>query len=142
MASYSVLGGGFNFKFVDEMPQIAENMIDVNHWYDPSSASGQQMRARTEADGKYFTFEVYCAYMSIMFLADGFERAGSTDKEAVNAALASSTLDIDFMPYGSTKMVDGQNMGSRAVAIQAQKGDVQIIAPSEYASASAVFPRS
>ena len=142
MASYYVLGGGFNFKFVDEMPQIAENMIDVNHWYDPSSASWQQMRARTEADGKYFTFEVYCAYMSIMFLADGFERAGSTDKEAVNAALASSTLDIDFMPYGSTKMVDGQNMGSRAVAIQAQKGDVQIIAPSEYASASAVFPRS
>ncbi|MGB0530851.1 MAG: ABC transporter substrate-binding protein [Paracoccaceae bacterium] len=142
MASYSVLGGGFNFKFVDEMPQIAENMIDVNHWYDPRSTSGQEMRARTEADGKYFTFEVYCAYMSIMFLADGFERAGSTDKEAVNAALASSTLDIDFMPYGPTKMVDGQNMGSRAVAIQAQKGDVQIIAPSDYASASAVFPRS
>ena len=142
MASSSVLGGGFNFKFVEEMPQIAENMIDVNHWYNPSSASGQAMRKRTEADGKYFTFEVYCAYMSILFLADGFERAGSTDKEAVNAALASSTLDIDFMPYGPTKMVNGQNMGSRAVAIQAQKGDVQIIAPSSYASSKAIFPRS
>ena len=142
MASYSVLGGGFNFKFVEEMPQIAENMIDVNHWYNPSSVSGQAMRKRTEADGKYFTFEVYCAYMSILFLADGFERAGSTDKEAVNAALASSTLDVDFMPYGPTKMVNGQNMGSRAVAIQAQKGDVQIIAPSSYASSKAIFPRS
>ena len=76
MASYSVLGGGFNFKFVDDLPQIAENMIDVNHWYNPSSASGQAMRARTEADGNYFTFEVYCAYMSVMFLDDGFERAG------------------------------------------------------------------
>ena len=141
MASYSVLGGGFNFKFVEEMPQIAENMIDVNHWYDPSSSSGQAMRKRTEADGKYFTFEVYCAYMSVMFLADGFERAGTTDKESVNAALASSTLEVDFMPYGPTKMVNGQNMGSRAVAIQAQKGDVQIIAPSAYASASAIFPR-
>ena len=141
MASYSVLGGGFNFKFVEEMPQIAENMIDVNHWYDPNSSSGKAMRKRTEADGKYFTFEVYCAYMSVMFLADGFERAGTTDKEAVNAALASSTLEVDFMPYGPTKMVNGQNMGSRAVAIQAQKGDVQIIAPSAYASASAIFPR-
>ena len=80
--------------------------------------------------------------MSILFLVDGFERAGSTEKEAVNAALASSTLDIDFMPYGPTKMVNGQNMGSRAVAIQAQKGDVQVIAPSAYASASAIFPRS
>ena len=142
MASYSVLGGGFNFKFVDDMPQIAENMIDVNHWYNPNSATGQAMRKRTEADGKYFTFEVYCAYMSILFLADGFERAGSTDKDAVNAALASSTIDIDFMPYGKTEMVNGQNMGSRAVAIQAQKGDVEIIAPSAYASADAVFPRS
>jgi len=80
--------------------------------------------------------------MSILFLADGFERAGTTDKDAVNAALASSTIDIDFMSYGKTQMVDGQNMGSRAVAIQAQKGDVQIIAPSAYASADAVFPRS
>lgn len=142
MASYSVLGGGFNFKFVDDLPQIAENMIDVNHWYNPKSASGQAMRARTEADGLYFTFEVYCAYMSIMFLADGFERAGTTDKDAVNAALAASTLNVDFMPYDQTKMVNGQNMGSRAVAIQAQQGDVQIIAPSAYASASAVFPRS
>lgn len=77
-----------------------------------------------------------------MFLVDGFERAGTTDKEAVNSALSSSTLEVDFMPYGPTKMVNGQNMGSRAVAIQAQKGDVQIIAPSSYASAKAIFPRS
>jgi len=45
------------------------------------------------------------------------------------------------MPYDKTKMVNGQNTGSRAVAIQAQKGDVQIIAPSKYASSKAVFPR-
>ena len=139
MTSFSVLGGGFNFKFIDDMPEIAENMIDVNHWYDPRSASGQEMRKRTEADGKYFTFEVYCAYMSIMFLADGFERAGTTDKDAVNAALASSTLEVDFMPYDKTEMVNGQNMGSRAVAIQAQNGDCQVVAPSAYASAKAVF---
>lgn len=142
MASYSVLGGGFNFKFVDELPEIAENMIDVNHWYDPRSAAGQDLRRRVEADDLYFTFEVYLAYLSVMFLADGFERAGTTDRDAVNEALASSTLDPMFMPYGPTRMVDGQNQGSRAVSIQAQRGDVQVIAPSEYASASAVFPRT
>ncbi len=79
MASYSVLGGGFNFKFVNDQPEIAENMIDVNHWYDPRSKAGQALRKRVEADGLYFTFEVYLAYLSTMFLIDGFERAGTTD---------------------------------------------------------------
>ena len=145
MASYSVLGGGFNFKFMDEMPEIAEHMIDVNHWYNPNSSKGQEMRKMVEAKGKYFTFEVYCTYNSIRLLADAFERAGSTDPDAVNAALASSTLDPLIMPYGPTKMVNGQNMGSRAVSIQAQKSgskiDAQVIFPKTFASAKAIFPR-
>ena len=145
MASYSVLGGGFNFKFMDEMPEIAEHMIDVNHWYNPNSSKGQEMRKMVEAKGKYFTFEVYCTYNSIRLLADAFERAGSTDPDAVNDALASSTLDPLIMPYGPTKMVNGQNMGSRAVSIQAQESggnvDAQVIFPKTFASAKAIFPR-
>jgi branched-chain amino acid transport system substrate-binding protein len=140
-ASYSVLGGGFNFKFVNDLPEVAENMIDVNHWYNPKSPEGMALRKRVEADKKFFTFEVYLAYNSIRLLHDAFERAGTTDREAVIAALASSTMDPLFMPYGPTKFENGQNMGSRAVSIQAQKGDVEIISPSEFASAKAVFPR-
>jgi branched-chain amino acid transport system substrate-binding protein len=141
VTSYSVLGGGFNFKFLDDLPDVAEYMIDVNHWYNPGSKFGQELRKRVEADKKYFTFEVYLAYNSIRLLHDAFERAGTTDNDAVNAALASSTLDPLMMPYGPTKMVNGQNMGSRAVSIQALKGDVDIIYPPEFASAKAVFPR-
>jgi len=141
LASYSVLGGGFNFKFVNDLPDVAENMIDVNHWYDPDSEAGIALRKRVEADDRFFTFEVYLAYNSIRLLHDAFERAGSTDRDAVIAALASSTLDPLYMPYGPTEFVDGQNMGSRAVSIQAQNGDVEIISPTEFASAEAVFPR-
>jgi branched-chain amino acid transport system substrate-binding protein len=141
LASYSVLGGGFNFKFVSDLPDVAENMIDVNHWYDPNSEAGIALRKRVEADDRFFTFEVYLAYNSIRLLHDAFERAGSTDRDAVIAALASSTLDPLYMPYGPTEFVDGQNMGSRAVSIQAQNGDVEIISPAEFASAEAVFPR-
>lgn len=141
VTSYSVLGGGFNFKFLNDLPSVAEYMIDVNHWYDPGSKFGQKLRKRVEADGKFFTFEVYLAYNSIRLLHDAYERAGTADNDAVNAALASSTLDPLMMPYGPTKMVNGQNMGSRAVSIQALKGDVEIIYPPQFASAKAVFPR-
>lgn len=145
MASYSVLGGGFNFKFINEQPEVAENMIDFNHWYNPNSAKAQEMRQMVEGQGGYFTFEVYCTYNSIRLLADAFERAGTTDPDAVNEALASSTLDPLIMPYGPTKMVNGQNEGSRAVAIQAQKSggkvDAQVVFPSEFASAGPIFPR-
>lgn len=140
-ASYSVLGGGFNFKFINDLPDVAEYMIDVNHWYNPKSEVARDMRKRVEADGKFFTFEVYLAYNSIRLLHDAFERAGSTDKEAVIAALESSTLDPLIMPYGPTKFVNGQNTGSRAVSIQALKGDVDIIYPTEFATAKPVFPR-
>ena len=103
------------------------------------------MRKKVEAKGKYFTFEVYCTYNSIRLLADAFERAGTTDPDAVNAALATSTLDPLMMPYGPTKMVNGQNMGSRAVSIQAQKVggkvDAQVVYPNEFASAKVIFPR-
>jgi branched-chain amino acid transport system substrate-binding protein len=141
VTSYSVLGGGFNFKFIADLPSVSEYMIDVNHWYDPGSKFGQQLRKRVEADGKFFTFEVYLAYNSIRLLHDAYERAGTTDNDAVNSALAASTLDPLMMPYEATKMVNGQNVGSRAVSIQALKGDVQIIYPTKFASAKAVFPR-
>ncbi|MBV8166938.1 MAG: ABC transporter substrate-binding protein, partial [Alphaproteobacteria bacterium] len=32
---YSILGGGFNYKFVKEMPDVSQYMMDVNHWYNP-----------------------------------------------------------------------------------------------------------
>ena len=35
---YSILGGGFNYKFVKEMPDVSQYMMDVNHWFNPKSA--------------------------------------------------------------------------------------------------------
>jgi branched-chain amino acid transport system substrate-binding protein len=138
---YSVLGGGFNLKFVKEMPDVANHVMDFNHWYNPKNPKAQAMRKRVEAAGGFFTFEIYLSYNSIKLLVDGIERAGSTDREKMNAALAASTFSDHFMPYGPTKFVNGQNEGSRAVALQALDGDIQVIAPTDFASARPVFPR-
>jgi branched-chain amino acid transport system substrate-binding protein len=141
VAMFSVLGGGFNYKLVKDLPDVAENMMDYNHWFNPKSAKAQDMKKRVEAAGTLFTFEVYLTYNSVMLLADALERAKSTDKDKLIEALTTSTWSTDIVPYGPTKFVNGQNQGGKAAALQAQKGDIQVVHPAAFASASAVFPK-
>lgn len=138
---FSVLGGGFNYKFAKEQPEVSQYMMDVGHWYNPKSEKAQAMKKRVEAAGKEFTFEVYLAYTNVAFLADSLERSASADKEKLLAALGSSTFKAELMPYGPTKFVNGQNEGGRAAVLQANKGDIQVIAPEDFAEAKAVFPK-
>ena len=73
-------------------------------------------------------------------LADAMERAGSDDREAIIASLASSTWDNHVMPYGPTKFVDGQNQGARPVNTQIIGDDINLIFPKDVANATPVFP--
>ncbi len=84
---------------------------------------------------------MYLTYNSVMLLADALERAKSTDKDKLIEALTTSTWSTDIVPYGPTKFVNGQNQGGKAAALQAQKGDIQVVHPAAFASASAVFPK-
>ena len=138
---FSVLGGGFNYKFAKEQPEVSQYMMDTNHWYNPKSAQAQALKKRVEAAGKEFTFEVDLAYTVVGLLADSLERAGSADKEKLTAALASSTYKAEIMPYGPTKFVNGQNEGAKAAVLQANKGDIMVIAPEEFAEMKPVFPK-
>jgi branched-chain amino acid transport system substrate-binding protein len=138
---FSVLGGGFNYRLVKEQPDVAQYMMDFNHWYNPRNPKAQEMRKAVEAKGTLFTFEVYCGYNSVKCYVDAVERAKSADKAAVIAALETSTWSDHFMPYGPTKFVNGQNQGGRAVLLQATKTDIDVIWPDEFAAAKAVFPR-
>jgi branched-chain amino acid transport system substrate-binding protein len=138
---FSVLGGGFNYRLVKEQPDVAQYMMDFNHWYNPLSPKAQAMRKAVEAKGGLFTFEVYCGYNAVKCYADAVERAKSADKEKVIAALETSTWSDHFMPYGPTKFVNGQNQGGRAVLLQATKTDIDVVWPNEFAGAKPVFPK-
>lgn len=140
-AMFSVLGGGFNYKLVKEQPDVAQYMMDFNHWFNPRSAKAMALKKQVEAKGGLFTFEVYLSYNCIMLYADALQRAASADKEKVIAALAASTWFPDMMPYGPTKFVNGQNEGGRGALLQASKTDIDVVAPEQFASAKPVFPR-
>jgi len=138
---YSVLGGAASsFKFLKEFPDAAQYIMDCNHWYNPKKPGALALRKKTEEKGLFYTYEVFLAYTAVKFVADAMERAGSADREAVIAALASSTWSDHFMPYGPTKIVDGQNTGAQPVNTQVLGDDIEVIFPKEFASADPVFP--
>ena len=138
---FSVLGGGFNYKLVKEQPDVAQYMMDFNHWYNPRNPKSIEIRKAVEAKGGLFTFEVYCTYNAVKLYASALEQAKSADKAAVIAALEASTWSDHFMPYGPTKFVNGQNTGGRAALLQASKTDIDVVWPNEFAATKAIFPR-
>jgi branched-chain amino acid transport system substrate-binding protein len=140
-AIYSVLGGAASsYKFLKEFPDAANGIIDCNHWFNPKDKRAAELRRRVEAKGLFFTYEVFNTYTAVRVLADAIERAKSTDRAAINAALESSTFADHFMPYGPTKFVNGQNTGAQPLMTQVVKGDIKVIVPRDYREVEPVFP--
>lgn len=138
---YSVLGGAASsYQFVKEFPEAAEQILDCNHWFNPKSDIAMARKKAAEDKGLIYTYEVFLAYNAVALLADAIERAGSTEKDAVIEALASSTWDQHGMPYGPTKFEGGQNTGAQTVNTQVQNGVIEVISPEEFASAKPIFP--
>jgi branched-chain amino acid transport system substrate-binding protein len=138
---YSVIGGGAsNAKFIREYNAAAQHIMDTNHWVDPKKARTKQFIAALEKAKVDLTYEVMLDYCGILLIADAMERARSADRDAITRALAASTFADHVMPYGPTKFVDGQNQGAQPITTQVQKMAVEVIQPSEFASAKAVFP--
>lgn len=141
-AIYSVLGGAASsYKFVKEFADAASGVLDVNHWFNPKDKRAFALKKRVDAmPDQFFTYEVYLNYSAVHLLADAIERAKSTKREDITAALASSTWDKHFMPYGPTKFVNGQNQGARPLMMQVLKGDIKVVLPNTYAQTEPVFP--
>ena len=140
-AIYSVLGGAASqYKFVQEFPEASNGIIDCNHWFNPKDPRAQALRKRVEAQGKFFNYEVFLTYTAMMYLADAIENAKSRDRGAITQALANSTYSDHIMPYGQTKVVDGQNIGARPLMTQVLDGDIKVIFPTDYREATPLFP--
>ncbi len=141
-AIYSVLGGGASsFKFVKQFPDVANGIMDCNHWYNAKDKRAIALRKKVEAmKDQFFTYEVFLNYQCVYLLADAIERAKSRDRAAITDALANSTWDKHFMPYGPTKFVNGQNIGAMPAVLQVQKGDIRVVLPNTLAEVEPVFP--
>ncbi len=141
-AIYSVLGGASSqYRFLAEFPDAAQYVMDCNHWFDPRNPEALALKKKTEKAGLYFNYEVFLAYTAMMFTADAIERAASADRGKIIEAMAASNWAGSIMPYGPTRMVNGQNTGARPLVTQVLGKEILVIAPETYAQAKAVFPR-
>ena len=140
-AIYSVLGGAASsYKFVKEFPEAANGIIDCNHWFNPRDKRSLELKKRVEAQGQFFSYEVFMTYTAMSLLADAIERAKSTDRAAIIDALTNSTFSNHIMPYGATQFVNGQNMGAQPLMTQVVKGDIKVIVPRDYREVEPIFP--
>ncbi len=140
-AIYSVLGGAASsYKFVKEFPDAANGIIDCNHWFNPRDKRSLELKKRVEAQGQFFSYEVFMTYTAMSLLADAIERAKSTDRAAIIDALNKSTFSNHIMPYSTTQFVNGQNMGAQPLMTQVVKGDIKVIVPRDYREVEPVFP--
>lgn len=140
-AIYSILGGAAsNIKFVRENNDVAQYVMDVNHWYDPNKDESKAL-AKSVADAKLdLTYDVMVSYATIQVIADALERAATDDRKKMIESLAASTFDGSIMPYGPTKFVGGDNVNSQPVNTQIRGDRIELVFPKEFASAEAVFP--
>ena len=140
-AIYSVLGGAASsYKFVKEFPEAANGIIDCNHWFNPRDKRSLELKKRVEAQGQFFSYEVFMTYTAMTLLADAIDRAKSTDRAAIIDALNKSTFSNHIMPYGTTQFVNGQNMGAQPLMTQVVKGDIKVIVPRDYREVEPIFP--
>jgi len=140
-AIYSVLGGAASsYKFVKEFPEAANGIIDCNHWFNPRDKRSLELKKRVEAQGQFFSYEVFMTYTAMTLLADAIDRAKSTDRAAIIDALNKSTFSNHIMPYGATQFVNGQNMGAQPLMTQVVKGDIKVIVPRDYREVEPIFP--
>ena len=104
-AIYSILGGAASsYKFVKEFPEAAQHIMDCNHWFDPRNPKAQALKKKVEAQGQFFTYEVYLNYSATLLLADAIERAKSSDRAKIIEALGNSTFAGHVMPYGADQI--------------------------------------
>jgi branched-chain amino acid transport system substrate-binding protein len=141
VAIYSILGGAAsNAPFAAEHPKESDYIMDCNHYYDPNKPISKAFAAKVAANKWDLTYELMLNYAVTRVLANALERAASTDKDKLIAAIAASTDSDTIMPYGPTKFVDGQNTGAAPVNTQIRNGVVEVIFPTAFASAKPVFP--
>ncbi len=129
-------------KFIEELGDITENVLDGNYRANPlSDMTNRAFDHYKEVYGREMGASTVFAYVAPYVIADALERAGTTDREALREALAATNITEHILPQGPIIFDEnGQNKNASAAMMQIQGGEIKVVWPEKYAQADPVFP--
>lgn len=134
--------GGEPVAWWEVLGDTAQGTSVAGYWHPNLDYPGaQELRDRFESDtGQLYSQHIADTYASAKVLLDSMERAGSTDKAAVNEAIGQTD---DTYVVGPVKFTEGPNQHASALPIfmlQWQDGDLEIVYPPELSTSDFVYP--
>jgi branched-chain amino acid transport system substrate-binding protein len=130
-------GGTVSPDYLTRLGKLAEGTLIVNLFSD-AFKEGKDLNDRyREKFGENISNSQAITYQTIIILKDALERAGSTDREKVRNALASTNLTGDQVVFPANRIQfdeTGQNIFINFVAHQIQDGKKVLVWPSEFAT--------
>jgi branched-chain amino acid transport system substrate-binding protein len=135
--------GWYEPEFIADMGKLAEYVMDNVPWYDPTSLTYKRIGKKYSGlyPGKYIDTNNGYAYLATMVLADAIERAGSTETDAIVAALRKTNYKESPMVGGPVIFDEnGDNINASSAMVQVLEGKVKVVLPKEASEADYVFP--
>jgi branched-chain amino acid transport system substrate-binding protein len=137
--------GHIDPAYVANLGKDANYTFTVGEWNPDISKPGiEEINQRfTEKFGIPMNGHAAETYMATKVLADALERAGSTDREAVRAAIAKTKIcgADNILPYDCIEFDEsGQSPQGQLVILQILDGVYKTVWPPEVASAAPVWP--
>ena len=142
-AIVGIANGAFSHpKFIEELGELTENVMDSNYQVNPVSPFAKETLANFKAAFNLdMSPSMVYGYQPVSVIADAIERAKSTDKEAIREALTKTDFSRHVLPQGPIQFgQDGQNKNATTLLMQILNKKIEVVWPKEYATAKVVFP--
>jgi len=144
-ANLSFCGGFHNPRFAEQLAQDAEGYMgsctfstDFIQRKPQLKIINEMYKAKTRMDMDGLAAE---AVTALFVAADAFNRAKSTDPEAIAQELRTLELKIETLPGKGVKFDQtGQNIWIASTMSQIQNGEYRVVWPADWASGQMVWP--
>jgi len=139
-----IANGAFSHpKFIEELGELAENVMDSNYQINPISSFAKETLASFKATfNSNMSPSMVYGYQPVPVIADAIERAKSVDRDAIRQALSQTNFTRHILPQGPIVFgPDGQNKNATTLLMQILNKKIEEVWPKEYATAKVVFPQ-